>query len=132
LAETICGRTVRLMHTELPYANQTNRTCSRLILTSNSHSTRCFSVVVILLTKIQAQNSANECKKNVKGRLPETFFFPKNSLTYSLEQDIRWRSCLRHYATSPKGHADVSCTYFFRPHYDPEVGSTSKRNQYQG
>jgi hypothetical protein len=50
----------------------------------------------------------------------------------------RWRSCLRHCATSRK----VSCSFpdgffgifhwqFFRPHYEPGVDTASNRNEYQ-
>ena len=51
----------------------------------------------------------------------------------------RWRSCLRHCATSRKVadsdsrwcHWNFSLTWSFRPHYGPGVDAASNRNEYQ-
>ena len=54
------------------------------------------------------------------------------------DMGTRWRSWLRHCATTrkvacsiPDGVTGISHWQSFRPHYDPEVDSASNRNEYQ-
>jgi len=60
------------------------------------------------------------------------------SVVYKARWGKRWRSWLRHCATSPKvaGFIPEDIIWIFhwqsfRPHYGPEVDSASNRNEYQ-
>ena len=60
-------------------------------------------------------------------------------MRYGMNRARRWRSWLRHCATSqqvacsiPDVVIGIFCDLILRPHYGPEVDSASNRNEYQG
>ena len=62
--------------------------------------------------------------------LPNTLRSHKHSTTHSRDKGTRWRSLLRHCATSRKVAGSI-LTLSCPPHCGPAVDSASSRNEYQ-